>query len=54
MISYYTYLPSKPIMVIFLRPCNISKPSLSMMLYLNSALVRLLLANVIDLRMVMS
>ena len=52
MISYYTYLPSKAIMVKFSRPCNILHASLSMFLYLHSALVKLLLANAIGLRMV--
>ena len=54
MICYYTYLPSKTIMVKFLRPCSIPNVSLSMLLYLYSALVRLLLANVMGLRMVLS
>ena len=53
MICYYTYLPSKTIMVKFLRPCNIPNVSLSMLLYLCSALLRLLLAKVMDLRMVL-
>ena len=54
MIGYYSYLPSKVIMVNFLRPSNKLNACLSMLLYLYSALVRLLLANVIGLRMVLS
>ena len=54
MICYYTYLPSKTIMVKFFRPCSIPNASLSMLLYLHSALVRLLLANAMGLNMVLS
>ena len=54
MICYYTYLFGKTIMVNCFRPCSIPDVSLLMLLYLCSALVRLLLAYVMDLRMVLS
>ena len=51
---YYMHIPSKTVMMMFLRLCSIPSASLSILLYLHSALVRLLLANAIGQTMVLS
>ena len=53
MISYYTYLPSKAIMVKSFKTMQYIQ-CLPFDVYLHSALVRLLLANAISIRMVLS
>ena len=54
MISYYTYLPSKAVMAESFKPMQYTNASLSMLLYLHSALVRLLLTNAIGLSIMLS
>ena len=53
MIHYYTYLHSKTIMVKFFKTMQYTQ-CLSMLLYLYSVLLRLLFANAVGLRMVLS
>ena len=54
MVGYDEDLPGKTIMVKFLSPCRIPRACLSILLYLHSAPVRLLLENAMGHRLVLS